>query len=68
MAKKTGSLCFGSDNYMLFVVNNSEEDSDDEGSHMLKWQPTPAEMAKALREAADWLDAHSADAINVDID
>ncbi len=69
MANKRGSLEFGSDNYMLFIVaNDPESDGYDEGSHMMEWKSSPAAMAKALRDAADWLDKHQADRIVVDID
>jgi hypothetical protein len=70
MARKNGSMEFDSDNYLLFIVEGSEdeEDDSDKNSHMMEWQNTPAAMAKALRKAADWLDAHKGDNIRCNVD
>lgn len=66
-SKKTGSLEFNQSNGINFIVNNDPE-ADDEGSYELSWKVTPAAFAKELRKAADWLDKHAGDKINVDID
>ena len=43
--------------YFSFRPKGSDEEVDDEGIAM-DFCDTPGEMARALRDAADWLDAH----------
>lgn len=64
---KVGTLEFDAHNGINFIVD-SDPTADDEGSYMLDWASTPAEMAKNLREAAEWLEQHASDTIRADID
>ena len=71
-----GTCDYSGHNGMCFIVNNEDEDDEefdepadeDENSYLLEWQDTPLKLAKALREAADFLEKNADAHINVDID
>ena len=64
---KKGSCSYSSGNGMCFIVDSNPED-EDEGSFLLEWQNTPLELAKVLRDVADFLEKNANEHINVDID
>ena len=64
---KSGHCEYSMGNGIAFVVND-DHDADDEGSFAIVWVSPPKELAKQLRMAADFLDAHAGSHINVDID
>jgi len=64
-APAPGQLRFMSGSNLTFVqVIDTGEEPRDGDQHVLDWQRTPADMARSLREAADWFDAHRDDAVD----
>lgn len=71
MSKKPqkGKIDWSSDNYVMFtVIETIDEETDSGDSHTMEFASDPLVMAKRLRDAAAFLEAHAGEHIEADID